>query len=96
MREKGAKIARLLLTTTALVAIGLGVLKIYTHYISIFRSGPLDYIVAVGAIIGGLESDFCSGHRFSCLRGPASLEAQSTKTILSRIPKSLKESFTVR
>jgi hypothetical protein len=54
MKDKKAKIARLSLVIFAIVSIGLGFLKIYTHYYSIFRSGPLDYIIAVGAIIGGL------------------------------------------
>ena len=54
MREKKAKIARLSLLITALVSIGLGFLKIYTHYYSIWRSGPLDYSIALGAIVGGL------------------------------------------
>jgi hypothetical protein len=54
MREKKAKITRLSLTITAIVSIAIGFLKIYTHYNSIFRSDPLDYIVAIGAIVGGL------------------------------------------
>lgn len=54
MTRRRAKIARLLLPITAIVSIGLGLLKIFTHYNSIWRSGPIDYIVAIGAIIGGL------------------------------------------
>ena len=54
MREKKAKIARLSMAITAIVSIGLGFLKMYTHYYSIWRSGPLDYIIAIGAIVGGL------------------------------------------
>ena len=54
MKEKKAKIVRLSLMATATVSIATGFLKIYTHYNSIFRSGPLDYIIAIGAIVGGL------------------------------------------
>ena len=54
MRDKKAKIARLSLLIIAIVSIVIGFLKIYTHYNSIFRPDPLDYIVAVGAIVGGL------------------------------------------
>jgi hypothetical protein len=54
MREKKAKIVRLSLATTAIVSIVLGFLKIYSHFSSTFRSGPLDYIIAIGAIVGGL------------------------------------------
>ncbi len=41
------------LAITALVSIVLGFLKIYLHYNSVFRVGPLDYVVGVGAIFGG-------------------------------------------
>jgi hypothetical protein len=54
VRKKKAKISFLFLTITAVVAIWLGFLKIYTHYHSVFRFGPFDYIVAIGAIVGGL------------------------------------------
>lgn len=54
MRDEKSKIGRLSLVLTASVSIGLGFLKIYTHYYSIFRSGPLDYFMAFGAIFGGL------------------------------------------
>ena len=54
MTRRRAKIARLLLAITAIVSIELGILKIFTHYNSIWRSGPLDYIIAIGAIVGGL------------------------------------------
>ncbi len=48
------KIVRRLFAVIALVSIGLGFLKIYLHYFSIFRFGLLDYLVAIGAIVGGL------------------------------------------
>src|SRR5450759_776968 len=54
MSERRAKILRLLLAITAIVSIGLGLLKIFTHYNSIWRSELIDYIVAIGAIVGGL------------------------------------------
>jgi hypothetical protein len=54
MRDKKVKIVRRLFATIALVSIGLGFLKIYLHYFSIFRFGLLDYLVAIGAIVGGL------------------------------------------
>jgi uncharacterized membrane protein len=54
VREKKPKISFLFLTITAIVIILLGFLKIYTHYNSIYRSDPLDYIIAIGAIVGGL------------------------------------------
>jgi hypothetical protein len=54
VREKKAKISFLFLTITAVVIIGLGFLKVYTHYYSIYRLDPLDYIIAIGAIVGGL------------------------------------------
>jgi hypothetical protein len=53
MKEKKAKITRLSLAIIAIISIALGFLKIYTHYNSIFRVEPLDYIVAIGAIVGG-------------------------------------------
>ena len=52
MRDKKAKIARISLIILAMVSITMGFLKIYTHYNSIFRSDPLDYIVAVDTIVG--------------------------------------------
>ncbi len=54
MKKKEAKSTRLLLTIIAVASIALGFLKIYTHYNSIFRVGPIDYIVAIGAIVGGV------------------------------------------
>ncbi len=54
MKNKKAKSTRLLLTIVAVASIADGFLKIYTHYNSIFRVGPIDYIVAIGAIVGGL------------------------------------------
>jgi hypothetical protein len=54
MKEKKVKIARLSLSIIALASIALGFLKIYTHYYSIYRVGPIDYIIAIGAIVGGL------------------------------------------
>jgi hypothetical protein len=54
MAGRRAEIARLLLWIIALFSIGLGLLKIYTHYNSVWRSGPLDYLVAIGAVVGGL------------------------------------------
>jgi hypothetical protein len=54
MAGRRAKIAHLLSWTTALFSIGLGLLKIYTHYNSVWRSGALDYIIAIGAVVGGL------------------------------------------
>jgi hypothetical protein len=53
VREKKAKISFLFLTITAVVAVCLGLLKVYTHYNSIWRLDPLDYIIAIGAIVGG-------------------------------------------
>jgi hypothetical protein len=54
MKEKKAKIARLSLAIIAVASIALGFLKIYSHYYSIYRIGPIDYIIAIGAIVGGL------------------------------------------
>jgi hypothetical protein len=54
MKEKKAKIAKLSLAIIAMASIALGILKIYTHYYSIYRVGPIDYIIAIGAIVGGL------------------------------------------
>jgi len=54
MKGKKAKITRLSLSTIALASIALGFLKIYSHYYSIYRVGPIDYIIAIGAIVGGL------------------------------------------
>ncbi len=34
--------------------IALGILKAYAHFYSPYRSGPLDYLVAAGLIVGGL------------------------------------------
>ncbi len=38
----------------SLLPIGLGIVKIYFHVISKYRLGVLDYLVAIGAIVGGL------------------------------------------
>ncbi len=38
----------------SLLPIVFGILKIYLHYQSVFRSGLLDYFVAAGAIFGGI------------------------------------------
>ena len=54
MRDKKAKIARLALVIVALVSVVLGFLKIFSHFYSVYRLGPLDYVVAVGAMVGGL------------------------------------------
>jgi hypothetical protein len=54
MKDKKAKITRLSLSAIAMVSIALGLLKIYSHYYSIYRVGPIDYIIAIGAIVGGL------------------------------------------
>ena len=54
MSDKKARMAQISMAILAIFSIGIGILKIYTHYHSIFRLGPLDYIVAFGAIIGGL------------------------------------------
>jgi len=54
MSGRRAKITRLLLRILAIVSIGFGFVKIFTHFNSVWRSGPLDYIVAIGAIVGGL------------------------------------------
>jgi hypothetical protein len=54
MKDKKAKITRLSLSTIALASIALGISKIYSHYYSIYRFGPIDYIIAIGAIVGGL------------------------------------------
>ncbi len=54
MRDKKTKVVQLSLALIALISIGMGLLKIYSHYVSIFRYGPLDYIVAIGAIVGGI------------------------------------------
>ena len=54
MSGRRAKITRLLLGILAIVSIGFGFVKIFTHFNSVWRSGPLDYIVAIGAIVGGL------------------------------------------
>jgi hypothetical protein len=43
-----------LLAVMASFPIGLGILKIYSHVYSVYRLGPLDYIVATGLILGGL------------------------------------------
>ncbi len=51
-RKKVAHAFRLL--TLSLLPIGFGILKIYLHYYSVFRTGLLDYFVAAGAILGGL------------------------------------------
>ncbi len=53
IRKDKARIVQLSQVITAIVPIGLGFLKIYTHYYSIFRSGLLDYLIAVGATVGG-------------------------------------------
>lgn len=42
------------LVLLSLVPIVLGILKIYLHYRSRFRLEPLDYAIAVGAILAGL------------------------------------------
>lgn len=54
MSGRRAKITRLLLAILAIFLMGFGLVKIFTHYNSVWRSGPLDYIVAIGAIVGGL------------------------------------------
>jgi hypothetical protein len=54
MKEKTVKIARLSLAIVAMASIALGFLKIYSHYYSIYRFDPIDYIIAIGAIVGGL------------------------------------------
>ena len=54
MGGRRSKIRQLHLWIVGLFSLGLGLLKIYTHYYSIWRSGALDYIVAVGAVVGGL------------------------------------------
>jgi hypothetical protein len=54
MIETKAKITRLSLAIIAVASIAMGFLKIYTHYYSIYRVGPLDYIIAIGIIVGGL------------------------------------------
>lgn len=48
MREKKAKITWPILALTAITSMGLGFLKIYTYYHSIFRFGLLDYIISTG------------------------------------------------
>lgn len=52
-RKSGARFPLQLVGLSA-VAIGLGIMKIYLHYDSRFRSGLLDYLVGVGAILGGI------------------------------------------
>ena len=47
------KLTLLLLGIAASFSVILGLLKIYSHYNSIWRFGYLDYVVAIGAIIGG-------------------------------------------
>jgi hypothetical protein len=54
MSKKRAIIARMLLLIIALFSIVLGFLKIFTHYNSVWRSGLLDYVVAIGAVLGGI------------------------------------------
>ncbi len=44
----------ILLAFLSLLPIALGILKFYSHYNSVFRSELLDYLVAAGAILGGL------------------------------------------
>lgn len=43
-----------LLVVAGLLPIALGVIKIYLHLISPWRSGYLDYLVAAGLILGGI------------------------------------------
>lgn len=52
----GKSVVRLPLRLVCLsvLPIGLGILKLYLHYNSPFRSGLLDYLVAAGAILGGI------------------------------------------
>ncbi len=38
----------------SVLPIGLGIIKLYSHYNSRFRSDPFDYLVAAGLILGGV------------------------------------------
>lgn len=53
IRKAATRLPLRLLCLSAL-PIGLGILKVYLHYNSHFRSELLDYLVAAGLILGGV------------------------------------------
>ncbi len=60
------EIAGLLPRIATFFSIELGLIKFFTHYFSIYKLDVLDYIVAIGAIIGGLFVFAKKGWQWFC------------------------------